>query len=68
VRISIEIDKEKEQRLAAAGVKDAGAFASQAVDELLAELEDARIAAERLNSPEGWVSQEELERSLGLES
>jgi len=68
MRITIDLGKSRERRLAALGVKDARAFTRRAVDELLTELEDARIATERLTEPEGWVGQEELERELGLGS
>ena len=65
--ITIEITEQSERRLEALGIQDKEAFARQALDALISEMEDARVASNRLNHPEGWVSQEELERELGLD-
>lgn len=65
--MTIEINERSERRLEALGVQDKQAFAQQALEELISEMEDARVASDRLSHPQGWVSQEELERELGLD-
>lgn len=65
--VTIEISERSERRMEALGVRDKQAFAQQALEELISEMEDARVASERLSLPQGWVSQEELERELGLD-
>lgn len=65
--LTIEISERSERRLEALGVRDKQGFALRALDELISEMEDARVATERLRKPEGWTSQEELERELGLD-
>lgn len=66
--VTIDIDEATARRLSEAGITDPKEFAQEAFSEQLDELEDARIAKARLRSPEGWISQDDLERELGLDS
>lgn len=43
-------------------------FIEEALIEKLEELEDLRVAKQRLENPSGWISMEELEKELGLEN
>lgn len=65
--LTIEIDEQRQRRLDALGVRDKATFAQQALDELICEMEDARVASDRLKHPQGWTSQETLECELGLD-
>lgn len=40
----------------------------EALIEKLEELEDLRLAKQRLENPSGWISMEELEKELGLKN
>lgn len=64
--ITLRIDKQTERRLEALGIRNQEAFAQGTLDEFISEMEEVRAASDRLSHPEGQVTQEELERELGL--
>ena len=68
--LSVSIDQETERRLEALGARTEAAKADllrQAIANALEDLEDVRLAEERLARPEQRYTLEEVERDLALD-